>query len=222
MWSSKRGPNPGCQVQEYCNCPCADGYLDRKLIDGTGRFVYHQNRLGSSRQAPWRRGSCYRHHGSHEGSSLRLYTWSYDSMTAGLESTGSTWRKVVFSIDWPQGKPPLQHTDLLLAHRPIWPVLAQHEKHVQLWKFHRRWERDESGHQFQFSFYSSARQLARFTTPCSLTSTTWNSNMPGELEPATMRPSAPGLRTSAQPTGHRRSEGHGPISSWVLAECGSL
>ena len=107
LWSSKRGPNLGCQVQEYCNCHCADGYLDRKLIDGTGRFVYHQNRLGSSRQAPWRRGSCYRHHGAYEGSSLRLYTWSYDSMAAGLESTGSTWRKVVFSIDWPQGKPPL-------------------------------------------------------------------------------------------------------------------
>ena len=81
-------------------------------------------------------------------------------MTAGLESTGSTWRKVVFSIDWPQGKPPLQHMDLLLAHRVIWPVLAQHEKHVQLWKFHRRWKRDESGHQFEFSFYSSA-QTAR-------------------------------------------------------------
>lgn len=80
-------------------------------------------------------------------------------------TSGETgWRCVVFQEVWPQGKDPRVHMDLLLAHKVIWPVLRDHNRHVELWKFHRRWDPRDRNHEFEFYFYSSvntARNIYR-------------------------------------------------------------
>jgi len=50
---------------------------------------------------------------------------------------------------------------LLLAHKVLSPVIAQHGEQIELWRFHRRAIRDHAGHQFSFIFYSSAQIAAR-------------------------------------------------------------
>jgi hypothetical protein len=44
--------------------------------------------------------------------------------------------------------------DLLIADQLLAPVIADKEKDIQLWRFHRRWALDATGHQFSFVFFS--------------------------------------------------------------------
>jgi hypothetical protein len=45
--------------------------------------------------------------------------------------------------------------DLLIADRLFTEVLAKHEPGIRLWRFHRRWPRDATGHQFSFIFFAA-------------------------------------------------------------------
>lgn len=66
------------------------------------------------------------------------------------------WWYVRYRIKWPEGKEPAWHIDLLLANVLIAPVLDRFSNEINLWRFHRRAARDNEGHQFSFTFYSSA------------------------------------------------------------------
>ena len=46
--------------------------------------------------------------------------------------------------------------DTLIADQILAPVIARHEAQIGLWRFHRRWARDTTGHQFSFIFFASA------------------------------------------------------------------
>ena len=46
--------------------------------------------------------------------------------------------------------------DLLIADQILAPAVADNEKDIELWRFHRRWPRDATGHQFSFVFFSPA------------------------------------------------------------------
>lgn len=79
-----------------------------------------------------------------------------------VKSADSGWWHARFVMKWPEDKEPSWHMDLFLAREIVSPVLYQHKKHIVLWRFHRRANRDEIGHQFSFIFYSSpktARQI---------------------------------------------------------------
>jgi hypothetical protein len=65
------------------------------------------------------------------------------------------WWYARFRIKWPEDTDPAWHVDLLLAHRIIAPVLDQYRGDIVLWRFHRRAARDDEGHQFSLTFYSS-------------------------------------------------------------------
>ncbi len=70
-------------------------------------------------------------------------------------SAGAFWWYLRFRMDWPEGKPPAWHMDLLLADQVVRPVLERRQAGITLWRFHRRAARDAAGHQFSFIFYAT-------------------------------------------------------------------
>lgn len=68
----------------------------------------------------------------------------------------SGWWYARFRIHWPAGAAPAWHLDPFLAHQVIAPVLHRYEEDISLWRFHRRANRDNAGHQFSFIFFASA------------------------------------------------------------------
>lgn len=70
--------------------------------------------------------------------------------------TGQTryWWHVKYRIHWPENTEPNFYIDLLLADAVIEPILIQHLDSITYWRFHRRAEHDEAGHQFSFIFYA--------------------------------------------------------------------
>ncbi|MGD9239982.1 MAG: hypothetical protein PVG69_08160 [Desulfobacterales bacterium] len=66
------------------------------------------------------------------------------------------WWYARFRMQWPQEEEPSWHTDLLIAHKIVAPVLFQYKDRIRLWRFHRRAARDDAGHQFSFIFYASS------------------------------------------------------------------
>ena len=46
------------------------------------------------------------------------------------------------------------YLDGLIADQLLAQVIAQHREQISLWRFHRRWPRDSTGHQFSFIFYA--------------------------------------------------------------------
>jgi hypothetical protein len=72
------------------------------------------------------------------------------------ESTRTNgWWYVRFRIKWPESAKPSWHVDLLIANEIIAAVLKQYKDRIILWRFHRRAFRDDEGHQFSLTFYSS-------------------------------------------------------------------
>lgn len=66
------------------------------------------------------------------------------------------WWYARFGMQWPQEEEPSWHTDLLIAHKIVAPVLLKYKERIRLWRFHRRAVRDDAGHRFSFIFYASA------------------------------------------------------------------
>jgi hypothetical protein len=64
------------------------------------------------------------------------------------------WWAYRFKIDWPPDHEPDFAVDLLVAHAVVKPVLMEFESKIGLWRFHRRANRDHTGHQFTFLLYS--------------------------------------------------------------------
>lgn len=64
------------------------------------------------------------------------------------------WWYVRYKINWPENSDPDFSIDALLADAVIEPILIQHQDNISLWRFHRRANRDNAGHQFSFIFYS--------------------------------------------------------------------
>lgn len=78
-------------------------------------------------------------------------------------------------MKWPEDKEPSWHIDLVLAQEVISPVLYEHKKNIDLWRFHRRAARDEEGHQFSFIFYSTKKRAQKIYT--SIDSNPWLKKM---------------------------------------------
>jgi len=76
-------------------------------------------------------------------------------------SPDSAWWAARFRVDWPDDADPAWHSDLLIAHRVVQPVLERHLQEISLWRFHRRAARDAGGHQFSFIFFASPETAAR-------------------------------------------------------------
>jgi len=53
--------------------------------------------------------------------------------------------------------------DLLVADQILAPAIARNENDIELWRFHRRWPLDATGHQFSFVFFAPFR-VAKLVT----------------------------------------------------------
>ena len=73
---------------------------------------------------------------------------------ASAESEQAQWRYVRFRLAWADGEEVSSHLDLLIADQVLAPVIARYAKDIELWRFHRRWASDATGHQFSFIFYA--------------------------------------------------------------------
>ena len=73
---------------------------------------------------------------------------------------GSGWWFVRFRMDRPSEETRWE-TDLLIAHRVASPVIGTHEAAIDLWRFHRRSAADNTGHQFSFLFFTTAKVADR-------------------------------------------------------------
>ena len=71
-------------------------------------------------------------------------------------ATSAGWWSARFRMYWPPEEEPFWHTDLLIAHQIVAPVILQYKDRIHLWRFHRRAARDGAGHQFSFIFYATA------------------------------------------------------------------
>lgn len=80
---------------------------------------------------------------------------------APAPSADSAWWYARFRVEWPEDADPAWHTDLLIAHRVVKPVLERHLQEISLWRFHRRAARDAAGHQFSFIFFAPPATAAR-------------------------------------------------------------
>ena len=71
------------------------------------------------------------------------------------------WWYARYRIGWPEGAEPDWRVDLLLADAVIRPVLKDYRAQIRYWRFHRRADRDEAGHQFSFIFYADKDTAGR-------------------------------------------------------------
>ena len=68
---------------------------------------------------------------------------------------GKGWWYARFRIAWPEQEPQW-YLGTMLAAEVIAPVLKEHRRDIDLWRFHRRALHDGGEHLFSFIFYSSA------------------------------------------------------------------
>jgi hypothetical protein len=89
-------------------------------------------------------------------------------MKQDTKNSAMGWWYARFRMKWPEDKEPSWHIDIVLAQEVISPVLHEHKKDIDLWRFHRRTARDEEGHQFSFIFYSTKKTAQNIYTSIGL------------------------------------------------------
>jgi hypothetical protein len=66
------------------------------------------------------------------------------------------WYTGYFRFSWPTKSEPQWYLDLIIGHAVVAPVIHRYLQGLSLWYFHRRANRDERGHEFAFSFLTTA------------------------------------------------------------------
>ncbi|MGH8120885.1 MAG: hypothetical protein ACRESK_09755 [Gammaproteobacteria bacterium] len=82
----------------------------------------------------------------------------------GAQPSQPYWWYVRYRIAWPEKADPDWRVDLLLADAVIKPVLDANRSQIRYWRFHRRANRDEAGHQFSFIFYADKDAAGRINS----------------------------------------------------------
>jgi hypothetical protein len=82
-------------------------------------------------------------------------------MKQEVKSSAKGWWNQRFRMKWPEDKEPSWHTDMVLAHKIIAPILYEHKHNIDLWRFHRMAARDLWGHQFSFNFYTDTETASK-------------------------------------------------------------
>lgn len=97
-----------------------------------------------------------------------LLVWAYgcapvstvQEMPRSTVPTGATtaeqprWWYVRFRLDGPHDGQVDSYLDGLIADRILAATIERHEAELTLWRFHRRWPDDATGHQFSFIFFA--------------------------------------------------------------------
>ena len=119
---------------------------------------------------------------------------------APAPSADSAWWYARFCVDWPEGADPAWHTDALIAHQVVRPVLDRHRQDISLWRFHRRAARDAAGHQFSFIFFTSPETARRVYLEISDNPTLQQARSSGRITAVVYDDTANMSRTSIEDT----------------------
>ncbi len=79
----------------------------------------------------------------------------------GTRIEDARWFSSCFRMPLGDDGAPRWAVDLALADRVLAPLLATHQAHLGLWRFHRRAGNDVAGHQFSLLVYVSAERYAQ-------------------------------------------------------------
>ena len=81
-----------------------------------------------------------------------------DEKAAAAHARGDSdlleWRYVRLRLQRAQGGETNSYLDGLIADRVVRPLIEGYEDQLPLWRFHRRWSDDATGHQFSFIFFA--------------------------------------------------------------------
>lgn len=77
-----------------------------------------------------------------------------EAASASLAAQADRWWYVRFRLRLSPGEEVDSYLDTLIADQIVRPVIAQYRSDIALWRFHRRWPRDTTGHQFSFIFFA--------------------------------------------------------------------
>lgn len=71
------------------------------------------------------------------------------------------WHYYRFRMQWPDNAEPQWWLDLFVVDTLFRPILSEHRKRIELWRFHRRAARDASGHQTTLLCFMPEAEAAR-------------------------------------------------------------
>ena len=76
-----------------------------------------------------------------------------------VENEQQEWRKLSFTLVWPEGEPLAFSPHTLIAEQILAPVINTHDDAIGLWRFHRRANRNDKGggHRFSFLYYTDTK-----------------------------------------------------------------
>lgn len=76
------------------------------------------------------------------------------------DEVAARWYYLRFQFDRNDDDAVDRYLDLIVANEIIAPVLAAQRDGIRLWRFHRRWPKDPTGHQFSFIVLTDPARLA--------------------------------------------------------------
>ncbi len=74
------------------------------------------------------------------------------------------WTAIRFRLARQKGEAVNSYLDALIADRILAPTLVREQRHLKLWRFHRRWPNDPTGHQFSLLLYAPEATARRLVT----------------------------------------------------------
>jgi hypothetical protein len=80
--------------------------------------------------------------------------------SSSQDSEGSSWWYVRFRLARNADDDVDSFLDPLIADQLLSPAIAQYASQLALWRFHRRWPEDDTGHQFSFIFLAPSAVAA--------------------------------------------------------------
>ncbi len=80
-----------------------------------------------------------------------------DPVEAPRSDAPPRWWYLRFRLNGTQENEVASYLDALIADQIVAPAIARHQDDIALWRFHRRWPQDATGHQFSFIFFAPPR-----------------------------------------------------------------
>jgi hypothetical protein len=90
---------------------------------------------------------------------------SADLGPVDIDANGAPqWHYLQFRFDRPSPEETNRYLDLLVANEVLAPLLVEYRDRLTLWRFHRRWPNDPTGHQFSWIVRAAPQTVAQLDT----------------------------------------------------------
>ena len=78
------------------------------------------------------------------------------SLPDSAEGGPAEWRYARFRLQRPPDGEVNSYLDAMIADHILEPLIVRYRRDLVLWRFHRRWTNDDTGHQFSFIFFTAS------------------------------------------------------------------